>query len=491
MPADSPYPLEPSAAEMRRLVEAAMARIVPHLESLPEQPSADVAGAVDLARQISGPMPDSGRPFKQILDLLFDRAIPKTFNTAGPGYLAYIPGGGLFVAALADLIADTANRYTGVFAAAPALAQLEADALAWLAEIAGFPEEARGFFTSGGSLANWSALVVARRERLPENFLAGTIYASDQVHHSMVKAALLAGFPPDRVREIPTDDLYRMRPDLVAERIAADRAAGLTPFLIVASAGTTNTGAVDPLEAIADLAEREKLWLHIDGAYGACFLLTEAGRKAFRGLERADSLAIDPHKGLFLPYGIGALLVRDGEALRRAHAVGADYMPNLQSDPDLVDFCEISPELSKPFRGLRLWLALQLHGVQAFRDALEEKLALTQFAADELRAMPDIEILAEPQLSVVAFRHRPPGLEDAALVVLNEWNRALLDRINARGRVYLSGTNLRGAFALRICVLSFRTHRDRMEACLEDVRAAMAELIIPGEPSRSGRTAST
>src|SRR6185295_2834192 len=370
MSADAPYPLEPSAAEMHRLVEAAMARIVPHLTSLPDQRSADVAGAVDLAREISGPMPDSGRPFEQILDLLFNRAIPKTFNTAGPGYLAYIPGGGLFVAAVADLIADTANRYTGVFAAAPALAQLEADALAWLAEIAGFPKAARGFFTSGGSLANWSALVVARRERLPENFLSGTIYASDQVHHSMVKAALLAGFPPDRVREIPTDDLYRMQPERVAERIAADRAAGLTPFLIVASAGTTNTGAVDPLEAIADLAEREKLWLHIDGAYGACFLLTEAGRKAFRGLERADSLSIDPHKGLFLPYGIGALLVRDGEALRRAHAVGADYMPYLQSDPDLVDFCEISPELSKPFRGLRLWLALQLHGVQAFRDAL-------------------------------------------------------------------------------------------------------------------------
>ncbi len=472
MPADSPYPLEPSATEMRRLVEAAMARIVPHLESLPDQPSADVLGAVDLARQISGPMPEAGQPFEQILDLLFDRAIPKTFNTAGPGYLAYIPGGGLFVAAVADLIADTANRYTGVFAAAPALAQLEADALAWLAEIAGFPKEARGFFTSGGSLANWSALVVARRERLPENFLAGTIYASDQVHHSMVKAALLAGFPPDRVREIPTDDLYRMRPDLVAERIAADRAAGLTPFLIVASAGTTNTGAVDPLEAIADLAEREKLWLHVDGAYGACFLLTEAGRKSLRGLDRADSLSIDPHKGLFLPYGLGALLVRDGEALRRAHAVGADYMPNLQSDPDLVDFCEISPELSKPTRGLRLWLALQLHGVQAFRDALEEKLALTQFAADELRAMPDLEILAEPQLSVVAFRHRPPGVEGEAL---NEWNRKLLDRINARRRVYLSGTNLRGAFALRICVLSFRTHRDRMEACLEDVRAAIAE----------------
>ncbi len=449
-----------------------MARIVPHLESLPDQPSADVSGAFELAREISGPMPEAGRPFEPILDLLFSRAIPKSFNTAGPGYLAYVPGGGLFAAALADLIADTANRYTGVFAAAPALAQMEADSLAWLAEIAGFPRAARGFFTSGGSLANWSALVVARRERLPENFLSGTIYASDQVHHSMVKAAMLAGFPPDRVRSIPTDDRYRMRADLVAERVATDRAAGLSPFLLVASAGTTNTGAVDPLAALADLAEREKLWLHVDGAYGACFLLTEAGRQAFGGLERADSLAIDPHKGFFLPYGIGALLVRDGAALTRAHSVEADYMPLLQSDPDRVDFCEISPELSKPFRGLRLWLALQLHGVQAFRDALEEKLALTLYAADELRATPEIEILAEPQLSIVAFRHRPPGLEGEAL---NEWNRALIEKINARGRVFLSGTLLRGTYAIRICVLSFRTHRDRIEACLEDVRAAIAE----------------
>ncbi len=470
----TPHPLEPTGDEMRLLVEAAMARVVPHLESLPDQPSADVAGAIDLARAISGPMPEAGRPFEEILDLLFERAIPKTFNTAGPGYLAYIPGGGLFAAALADLIADTANRYTGVFAAAPALAQLEADALAWLASIAGFPKAARGFFTSGGSLANWSALVVARRERLPENFLSGTIYASDQVHHSMVKAALLAGFPPDRVREIPTDPLYRMRPDIVAERIAADRAVGLTPFLLVGSAGTTNTGAVDPLADLADLAERERLWLHVDGAYGACFLLTHYGKTALRGIERADSLAIDPHKGLFLPYGLGALLVRDGEALRRAHAVGAAYMPNLQSDPDLVDFCEISPELSKPFRGLRLWLALQLHGVQAFRAALEEKLALTRYATEELRAIPDIEILAEPQLSVVAFRHRPPGVEGEAL---NAWNRTLLERINARGRVYLSGTDLHGTFAIRICVLSFRTHRDRIEAGLNDLRTAMDEAL--------------
>ncbi|HXU44380.1 MAG TPA: pyridoxal-dependent decarboxylase, partial [Thermoanaerobaculia bacterium] len=280
MPADpSPttaYPLEPSPEEMHRLVAEAMARIVPHLASLPDQPSADVAGAVEIARALSGSMPEAGRPFGEILDLLYDRAIPKSFNTAGPGYLAYIPGGGLFATAVADLIADTANRYTGVFAAAPVLSQLEADAIRFLADAAGYPQEARGFFTSGGSLANWSGLVTARRERLPDDhddLRAATIYTSDQVHHSVVKAALLAGFSAEQVREIPTDARYCLRTDLLVESIAADRAASRRPFLIVASAGTTNTGAVDPLDELADVAAREDLWLHVDGAYGACFLL--------------------------------------------------------------------------------------------------------------------------------------------------------------------------------------------------------------------------
>jgi aromatic-L-amino-acid decarboxylase len=468
------HPLEPNAEEMRSLVGAALERIVAHIESLPEQAVSDARGGVELARSLVEPMPERGAPFSELLDLIFERAVRPTYNTASPGYLAYIPGGGLFHAAVADLIADSINRYTSIFTPAPALAQLEANVVAWFCEIAGYPPEARGTLTSGGSLANWTALVTARRARLPEDFLKGTLYASDQVHYSVTKGAILAGFPEANVREVPTDERFRLRPDALAEMIAADRRRGFTPFLIAASAGTTNTGAVDPLPALADLAARESLWLHVDAAYGGFFLLTEDGRRAMRGIERADSLVLDPHKGLFLPYGTGAVLVRDGEALRRAHSLTAEYMPRLQDDPDRVDFSQYSPELSRPFRGLRVWLPFKLYGAGVFRDALEEKLALARLAADRLRAMDGIEILAEPQLSLLAFRLAPASAAEEELDALNH---RFLERINARQRVFLTGTKLRGRFALRICVLSFRTHRDRMEQALEDVAAARREAL--------------
>jgi aromatic-L-amino-acid decarboxylase len=472
------HPLEPSAAEMRDLVRQAMERVVPHIESLPRQPAADTAGAVELARSLVEPLPRSGTPWPELLDFLFERAVPKSFNTAGPGYLAYIPGGGLFHAAVADLIADAVNRYTGVFAAAPALSQIEANVIAWFAEIVGYPAEARGILTSGGSLATFTALVTARRERLPEDFLSGILYVSDQTHHAVEKSALLAGFPRDNVRAIPSDESFRIRLDLLEERIEADRRQGLTPFLVVGNAGTTNTGAVDPLAEVADIARRQGLWFHVDGAYGGFFLLTEEGRRRMRGIERSDSVVLDPHKGFFLPYGTGALLTRDGEALRRAHSVAADYMPPIPEDRDLVDFSEISPELTKPFRGLRVWLPLKLLGITPFVEALEEKMALTRWAAEELRRVPGIEILAEPQVTVVAFRWNPGGIESAEL---NRRNRLFLERINARDRVHLSGTMLGDRFALRICVVSFRTHRDRVEAALEDIRGALAEMEAEGK----------
>lgn len=450
----------------------AMERIARFIETLPVQPASDVDGAETLARALSSPMPQRGAPLGPILDLLFDRAVPKAFNTAGPGYLAYIPGGGLFEAGLADLIADAVNRFTGIWMPAPLLVQLEADVLRWLCGIVGYGPASGGFLTTGGSLANLSALITARHEKLGESFGDGAMYVSDQAHHSVRKAAQLAGFPQASVRVVPTDDLFRLRTDALLERLAQDRSAGLRPFLIVASAGTTNTGAVDPLPVLADIADREGLWLHVDGAYGGFFVLTERGRRALAGIERADSIVLDPHKGMFLPYGTGCLLAKDGETLRRAHSVPADYLPTMQQDADRVDFSEISPELSRDYRGLRVWLPLQLRGTLAFAEALDEKLDLAAWAHEALRRIDGIEIVAAPQLSAIAFRLRRPGLDEDALAALN---RDLLARINARRRVYLSATTVGGRFVLRICVLSFRTHRDRMEMALEDIRAAVVE----------------
>jgi aromatic-L-amino-acid decarboxylase len=466
--------LELEGDALRRLIDAASERVLAHLASLPEQPSADVAGGAELARSLAEPLPETGTRAEDLLDLLFERLILKTFNTAGPGYLAYIPGGGVPHAAVADFVSDATNRYVGVFAAAPGLAQLEANVCRWFCELAGLPPAARGILTSGGSLATFSALVAARRDRLPENFLAGRIYASDQTHHAVLKAATLAGFPESAMREVESDERYRVRVDALERAIAEDRVAGRTPFLLVANAGTTNTGAVDDLPALADLAAREGLWLHVDAAYGGFFLLTREGARRLAGIERADSIVLDPHKGLFLPYGTGALLVRDGATLRRAHAVSGDYMPAMQEDPDFADFNLLSPELSRGFRGLRVWLPVKMHGIGPFRRNLEEKLELARWACERLKEIPGIEILAEPQLSIVAFRLGRPGGDAADADVLST---ELMRRVNARRRVYLTGTRLRSAFAVRICVLSFRTHRDRMEMAIEDVRAAARELL--------------
>lgn len=470
-PADA---LETSAAARRRLLELAVERVLAHVESLPRQPAADIVGGDAVARAFVEPLPEAGEAPEPLLARLFDEAIPKSFNTAGPGYLAYIPGGGLFESAVAQLVAAAVNRYVGVWLAAPALAQIEATVGRWLCGIVGYPPEALGVLTSGGSLANLTALVTARRERLGDDFLDGTLYVSDQAHHSVHKAALVAGFPAARVREVATDERFEMRLDALRDAIAADRRAGLRPFLVVASAGTTNTGAVDDLAALVELAADEGLWLHVDAAYGGCFMLTECGRRALRGIERADSVTLDPHKGLFLPYGTGALLVRDGPALRRAHSVPAHYMPALQDDPERVDFCEISPELSRGFRGLSLWLPIKLHGIAAFRSALDEKLDLARWAARELRTLPHLELVAEPRLSILAFRLAPPGVAAAERDALN---RSWLEGINARQRVYLSGTQLASGFVLRLCVLSFRTHRDRMQQAIEDAGAVAAEVL--------------
>jgi aromatic-L-amino-acid decarboxylase len=454
---------------MRRIVDEAMRRIVVHIESLPEQPAQNVDGAAEEARSLVEPLPERGEAYDTLLDQLFDRYIPRSFNAAGPGYLAYIPGGGLFHSAVADLIADAVNRYVGVCAAAPLLAQIEANVVRWFCEIVGLPRGSGGVLTPGGSLANFIAIVTARDAKALDDFSRCTLYCSDQIHHSFQKAAHLAGFPYANVREIASDDRFRIKLDALEEQIARDRAAGFRPLLVAGSAGTTATGAVDDLTALADIAQRHELWYHVDGAYGAFFTLTERGRHTLRGIERADSVILDPHKTLFLPFGTGAVLVRDPRLLRRAHSLHADYLPEMQSADELVDFCEISPELSRDFRGLRVWLPLKTFGIAPFREQLDEKLDLTDYVAAELRKIDGIEIIAEPQLSILAFRLRG---SDAL-------NRDLLERINAPRRVMLTPATVHGTFVIRICIVSHRTHRDRIDMALEDIRAAVA--AVAGE----------
>ena len=474
----SDRPLEISGDELRRLVDTAARRIAEHIDTLADQPAWNSDGAAELARSIAEPLPQHATSFESLLDDLFGRFVNVTFNTASPGYVAFIPTGGIVHAGIADLIANTINRYVGVWIAAPALVQIETNVVRWFCEMMGYGKESGGFLTTGGSLANWSAIVTARQCRVPDDFSKATVYTSNQAHHSVLRAAMLAGIPKQNIRAIDVDDRFCVRVDRLVDQIHEDRSNGLKPLAIVANAGTTNSGAVDDLDALADLAERENVWYHIDAAYGGFFMLTERGRKVLKGIERADSIALDPSKTLFLPYGTGCLVCRRLEDLRTAYSISADYMPSMQDQSEFVDFCSISPELSRDFRGLRVWLPLKMHGIEPFRANLDEKLDLIQWAHDELCKLNDdlhdeLEIVAEPQLTVVAFRLLRSGMSELELTRLNEQFR---DRINASRRVYLTPTILDGRYVIRICVLSFRTHQDRMDECLAEIRNAAKSL---------------
>ena len=333
----------------------------------------------------------------------------------------------------------------------------------------GYPASAGGIFTSGGSLSNFAAIVAAREAKLDEDFQDGVIYFSGQTHACVTKAARLAGFPRRALRSIPVDARLRMDSAALAAAIAADRAAGRRPFLVVANAGTTNTGAIDPLPAIAAIAREQGLWAHADAAYGGFFRLAPSGAAALAGIEQYDSMTLDPHKCMFLPYGTGVLLVRDPKALERAHATEASYLQDVAAAAGQTNFTDLSPELSRDFRGLRVWLPLVMHGVGAFRAELEEKLALTQAAAARLAAEPLFELIDDPQLSIVAFVARPPAGDP------DRFGEEVLQRVNARRRVFLSSTRLDGRYVLRICVVSFRTHAERVDdavtGLIEEARA--------------------
>lgn len=461
--------LELSSAEMRRITQMSMQHAIDYVQELPNMPSTDFEGVRELAARFREPLPETAVDFESLLPNL-DAAARKGFNAAGPGYLAFIPAGGVYPSAVADFLSLAFNKYVGVWNPSPPFVELELTAIKWIRQLIGFPSGGSGLLTSGGSLANLICIVTARRNRLPENFLEGIIYTSAETHHCVAKSALLAGFPEHNVRFVECDDRLRMRPESLRRAIEEDRTRGLQPFLVVSNAGTTNTGAIDPTPQIADVCEEFELWLHIDAAYGGFFRMIEGGHDLLPGLERADSIVLDPHKGLFLPYGTGCLLMRDPEALRRAHQLHADYMQDLQLPEGEVNFSDISPELSREFRGLRVWLPLKLYGAQAIRDNLREKLQLARWAAQELQDTPGFELLDEPQLSVVPFRYHPRSGD------INEFNRRLLKGINARQRVLLTSTLIRGNYVLRIAVLSFRTHATTMLAALEDIVATAREL---------------
>ena len=470
--------LDLTEAELREMVGATLNRLGTFLAALPMAPMHHMDGAHKLVKALREPLPERGQPFRRLLGTLFERVIPVGLNTASPGYLAYIPGGGLVHAGVADLISNVTNRFVGIWQGAPGLVQLETNVIRWFCDLAGFPPESGGLLTTGGSLANLAAIVAARHDKLPADFLRGRIYVSGTVHHSIDKAARVAGFPDGAVCRIPLDEHFRMRVDALRAQIDLDRLEGWIPAMVVGSAGTTATGAVDPLEELSAVCRETSLWFHVDGAYGGFFLLTERGRRSLAGLEQADSLTLDPHKGLFLPYGTGCILVRDLQKLRAAHQIAASYLPHAAEDPDCWDFADLGPELSRDNRGLRVWLPLKMHGAGEFRAALDEKLDLTEYAAQKLSELPELDLVAPPQLSLFAFRVRHPDPVQGDTLT-----RQLAIDVNRRQRVLLTGVEIGSRYLLRVCVLSFRTHRTQIDHMIADITDALRQ--APDRPRRA------
>lgn len=456
-------PFDPSLPQMRAMGNEVVDFVSRFVDDRYAAANSDYSDLEPLLAELAAPPPREGAAALQPLLETIGRAASKGFDPTNPGFCAYIPGGGLYAAALADFIACALNRYTGISLPAPAMVQMESSVLRWLCDLFDFPPTSQGVLTPGGSMANLSAIVAARSSRLGERFLDGTIYVSDEVHHSIAKAARIAGFPAGAVRTVATDDDLRLDPDSLRQAVTADVQRGRRPFMVVASAGTINTGVVDPLAHVADVAQEHELWLHVDGAYGGFFQLTSRGRAALRGIERADSITLDPHKGMFLPYGTGCLLAHDAAALREAHELQAHYLPPPSGEPGLPDFASYSPELTRDFRGLRMWLPLHLHGVDLFEEALDEKLDLARYVHGCLTEMPELELPWPPELSLVAFRPRGGGLDA----------EDLLERVNGSGRVWLSSAPVRGDTYLRMCILSHRSHGERMREAVDIIAQAL------------------
>jgi aromatic-L-amino-acid decarboxylase len=462
--------LELSRREMLRMGESALRAVVDHIAKLPDGSCNDLDQYPSVADSLMEHPPEKGMDFEPVLDFLMNKAIPASMTHPHPAFMGYIPAGGLYPSAVADFIAAATNRYVGVSFAAPALARLERAVLDWFVEWMGYPSSARGILTSGGSLANFSAVVTARKHLLGDDLSRGIIYMSNQTHHCVIKVANLAGIPEKNIRMLDVDENFRAVPEYFESAIKEDLGKGLKPFLLVGNAGTTNTGAVDPLMELGDVAKRFGLWYHLDAAYGGFFNLCEEGRKVLNGIECSDSVVLDPHKGLFVPYGTGSLLVRDGELLRRAHVMSADYIQDHPVPEHEWDAADYSPELSRSFRGLRVWLPLKLFGVRAFQENLSEKLQLTQWIYRRLSEEPGFECLSHPELSAFAFRYRPKtGERDV-------FNRKLLKAIVESKKLYLSSTLLGGEFVIRICILGFRTHKPEVERAFELIKTTARNL---------------
>jgi len=453
-------PLEPDGEARREIGTQAMEHALAYWDEV-EEASSNRPWSEVFSQRFEPEFAEEGRDPASVLDYVAECIDRPGFATTSPRFMAYIPGGGVPYSAFGDLIAATSNKYSGFASASPGAVRIENACAAWLGQVIGYPADCAGTLTSGGSIANLTAIVTAREARDPDG--GGAIYVTRFAHYCIDKALHIAGRVRAPKRLIDTDPDYRMSVEALEQALEEDRRNGVRPWLVIASAGTVDTGAIDPLPEIAELCRRYGAWLHVDGAYGGLFALCDEGRSLLKGIEQADSVALDPHKTLFLPYGTGAALVRDGRLMQNAFSASGEYIRPLGESEVGPSPADLSPELTRHFRALRLWLPLQMAGIAAFRAAQAEKLALARYFHARLSEIEGFDPGPEPQLSVVAFRYLPKSGDADA------FNERLMQHIQQEGRVMMSGTRIDGTYRLRCAILCFRTHIEHVDDAVDAV----------------------
>jgi len=465
------HPLAMDAETMRRAGYATVDALVARLADPEGDPVLRRAGAADMRTRLSGPPPEQPGDYGAVLTRVLADVLPYAARTDHPGYLAFIPSFTTWPAALAELTAAAANPYCGAWMESAGATQVELEVIDWFRGWVGLPASTAGVLVNGGSAANMTALLVAR-EAVGGPSPGSVLYVSDQAHSSLARTARAMGLRPDQVRVLPTDDRWRLRPETVAAAVRADREAGRVPFALCASAGSTNTGAVDPLAGLADVCAAEGLWLHVDAAYGGFAALTAKGRAALAGIDRADSVTLDPHKWLYQPMECGCVLIRDGARLERTFAIHPDYLDgDAVQGAGEVNFADRGLQLSRGFRALKVWVTVHTFGLSAFRACIQRNLDLAEYAEGLIRDCPELTVMAPATLGIVCFRREWPGCDEAET---ERRGTALADELERGGTALVSTTRLAGRHAVRLCILNPTTTAGHVRQVIEHFAGALA-----------------
>ncbi len=462
-----------TADEMRKFGYKVVDVIVEHFDTIREKPVARRANRDVIEELFKEPVPEEGEEFEDVVDTVVKDVMGNNTCQDHPRFFAFVPGPGNFISAIVDALIGGFNIITCTWFESSGAAGVELAAVRWLSEMVGLPDEAGGLFVSGGSEANLTALAVARHEMLKDDTKDAIIYFSEQTHSSIEKGLRVLGFYQNHIRKLPPDDEFRIDIDVLRKTVAEDRRMGRKPFLVVASAGTTNTGTVDPLVELSEFCKSEGLWLHVDGAYGAAAVITKKGRRILDGIGLVDSLSIDPHKWFFQPYGIGCVLVRDMKLLRKTFQILPEYMQDAHGVDEEVNFYEYGIQMTRDFKALKFWMSLKVFGLKSFREAISWGMGLAERAEEVLSKSKRWEVITPAQLGIITFRYVTKGFTEEKLDVINE---KIVDAMTEDKFALISSTIIRGQIVLRMCTINPRTTFEDIEETIAMLEGFGVEL---------------